>query len=86
MDSLKCRLFFWLILKHKDFGKNTNLMVFSQEMLYLNKGWIVLHVNSIFVTHVDNFSVEYISKDIEMVKGNKVTKSNIYRLHNLFID
>ena len=40
-------------------------------------------MNSIFVTHVDNFSVEYISKDIEMVKGNKVTKSNIYRLHNL---
>lgn len=43
-------------------------------------------MNSILVTHVDNFSVEYISKDIEMVKGNKVTKSNIYRLHNLFID
>ena len=49
---------------------------------YFNIGthWVALHVNDNNVTYFDFFGVEHIPKEIKTFIGNKIIKTNIFRI------
>ena len=62
--------------KIKDGAYAKNLDEYSDIGIH----WIALWVNNNDVTYFDSFGVEHIHKEIKVFIGNKIIKTNIFRL------
>ena len=58
--------------------KNGAYVINSDEYENIGTHWIALYVTNNEIIYFDNFSVEYISKEIKKFIGNKNTRTNIF--------